>query len=226
MSYGQRRSRAWLVLNDHRNAKACPAHCASGAPAPTEETQVFITRSQQAATRRRNVLTGSLAAGLAIALAGLAYWQRGIAAEQRSIAQRNEAQAKIERDNATSNFKLAQKAAESLVFDIAQGPIGRGREAVREGQVLARIRDKDLGLGRLTKLRGGGVCGSIWHQCLPTNYTSPYSKPPTDRTFQNGHSCLAPFVHSFSNDRSSARIRNGVNVTSSGDVQCTIVCPT
>src|SRR6202043_3909414 len=74
-------------------------------------------------TRRRNVFTASLAAGLAIAvsLAGLAYWQRGVAVEQRGIAEKNEAQAKQERDNATRNFKLAQKTAESLVFDIAQG---------------------------------------------------------------------------------------------------------
>ena len=94
-----------------------------GAPAPTDETQTFIRQSRQAATRRRNVLTGSLAAGLVLALglAGLAYWQRGVAVEQRSIAQLNEAQAKTERDNATRNFKLAQKTAESLVFDIAQG---------------------------------------------------------------------------------------------------------
>jgi tetratricopeptide (TPR) repeat protein len=95
----------------------------SGAPAPTDETQAFIRLSRQAATRRRNVLTSSLAAGLvlALALAGLATWQRGVAVEQRGIAQQNEAQAKTERDNATRNFKLAQKTAESLVFDIAQG---------------------------------------------------------------------------------------------------------
>jgi tetratricopeptide (TPR) repeat protein len=93
------------------------------APAPTDETQTFIRRSRQGATRRRNILTSSLAAGLVLALglAGLAYWQRGIAVEQRGIAQQNEAQAKAERDNATRNFKLAQKTAESLVFDIAQG---------------------------------------------------------------------------------------------------------
>ena len=60
----------------------------SGAPAPTEETQAFIVESRHGATRRRNILTGSLAAGLvlALALAGLAYWQRGIAVEQRKIA--------------------------------------------------------------------------------------------------------------------------------------------
>lgn len=60
----------------------------SDAPAPTEETQAFIAESRRGATRRRNILTGSLAAGLVLALvlAGLAYWQRGIAVEQRKIA--------------------------------------------------------------------------------------------------------------------------------------------
>ena len=57
----------------------------ANAPAPTEETQAFIRLSRQAATRRRNTLTGSLAAGLllALGLAGLAYWQRTLAVEQR-----------------------------------------------------------------------------------------------------------------------------------------------
>src|ERR1700724_2105478 len=114
-----------------------------GAPAPTGETQRFIRTSRQGATRRRNALTGSLAAGLvlALALAGLAYWQRGVAVEQRSIAQQNEAQAKAERDNATRNFQLAQKTAESLVFDIAQGlrdVQGMSAETVRKILETAR----------------------------------------------------------------------------------------
>src|SRR6516164_2474586 len=37
-----------------------------GAPAATEKTQAFIRQSRQGATRRRNVLTGSLAAGLVL----------------------------------------------------------------------------------------------------------------------------------------------------------------
>ena len=94
-----------------------------GAPEPTEETQAFIRASRQGATRRRNVLTSSLAAGLvvALALAGLAYWQRGVAVEQR--------------DQATRNFQIAQKTAESLVFDIAQSlrnVQGVSAEAVRK----------------------------------------------------------------------------------------------
>jgi hypothetical protein len=36
------------------------------APAPTEETQRFVVRSRAGATRRRNILTGSLVAGLVV----------------------------------------------------------------------------------------------------------------------------------------------------------------
>jgi WD40 repeat protein len=59
-----------------------------GAPMPTEQTQVLIRQSRQAATRRRNIVSGSLAVGLvlALSLAGIAYWQRSIAVEQRDAA--------------------------------------------------------------------------------------------------------------------------------------------
>ena len=119
------------------------------APAPTEETQAFISHSRKGATRRRNILTSSLAAGLvlALALAGLAYWQRGLAIEQRGIAQQNEARAKQERDNATRNFKLAHKTADSLVFDIAQGlrnVQGMGAETVRKILETARATFEQL----------------------------------------------------------------------------------
>jgi len=40
-----------------------------GAPAPTEAAQAFIAESRRAATRRRNILSGSLAAGLLVTLA-------------------------------------------------------------------------------------------------------------------------------------------------------------
>ena len=49
--------------------------------------QAFIAESRSGATRRRNILTGSLAAGLFRAGVGrLAYWQRGIAVQERQIA--------------------------------------------------------------------------------------------------------------------------------------------
>ena len=85
-----------------------------GAPAATEKTQAFIRQSRQGATRRRNVLTGSLAAGLvlAVGLAGLAYWQRGVAVEQQHIA--------IEqRNRAERTLTAATETANALVTDLA-----------------------------------------------------------------------------------------------------------
>jgi tetratricopeptide (TPR) repeat protein len=86
-----------------------------GAPEPTQETQAFVTESRRGATRRRNVITGSLAAGLlaALVLAGLAFWQRGIAVEQRQLAEE-------QRQRAEDTLAAATKTANGLVFDLAQ----------------------------------------------------------------------------------------------------------
>ena len=107
------------------------------APAPTAETQAFVVESRRGATRRRNILTSSLAAGLLIAvgLAGLAYWQRSealrqervaveqrqLAVEQRQLAQKNEAQARRERDKAllTQSRFLADTADQRVAADDA-----------------------------------------------------------------------------------------------------------
>jgi hypothetical protein len=84
-----------------------------GAPEPTDTTRAFIIDSRRGATRRRNILTASLAAGLVLALglSGLAYWQRGIAIEQRDEAVRQRNAALISQ----SHF-LAQ-AADGLVSE-------------------------------------------------------------------------------------------------------------
>ncbi|MGO9005979.1 MAG: TIR domain-containing protein [Beijerinckiaceae bacterium] len=86
-----------------------------GAPLPTDLTNVFIRESRRATTRRRNILTGSLASGLVVALvlAGLALWQREKAVE-------NEAIAKAQRDRAETTLRLATGTANGLVFDLAQ----------------------------------------------------------------------------------------------------------
>jgi hypothetical protein len=59
-----------------------------------EEAEGWIASQPRGApaTRRRNIVTSSLAAGLvlALALAALVYWQRGVAVEQRGIAQQAE----------------------------------------------------------------------------------------------------------------------------------------
>ena len=87
-----------------------------GAPVPTDTTQAFILDSRRGATRRRNMLTASLAAGLflALGLSGFAYWQRGIAIEQRGIA-------KSEATRAERNFGAAKSTIDHVILDLAQG---------------------------------------------------------------------------------------------------------
>ena len=59
-----------------------------GAPLPTEHIQSFVAISRREMTRRRTYLSGSLAAGLVLALglAAAAFWQRSVANEERRIA--------------------------------------------------------------------------------------------------------------------------------------------
>jgi tetratricopeptide (TPR) repeat protein len=78
---------------------------------------------------QRRVTFGAAAAALVMLVIGGFAWhqwtdaenQRIEAVRQRGIAEKNEAQANIERDNAGRSFKLAQKTAERVVFDIARG---------------------------------------------------------------------------------------------------------
>ena len=80
-------------------------------------------------------------------------WRTGSAASRSSSArsrERNEALAKEERDRATRNFKLAQKTAESLVFDIAQGlrdVQGMRAESVRKILETAKATFEQLAAG-------------------------------------------------------------------------------
>jgi len=92
------------------------------APVPTEETLTFVAESRRGSSRRRNILTGSLAAGLvlALALAGLAYWQRGIAVQERQIAEQQRQIAEQQRKRAEDTLAAATETANSLVFDLAQ----------------------------------------------------------------------------------------------------------
>ena len=112
---------------------------------------------------------------LALALAALAYWQRGVAVEQRGIAQQNEAQAKEERDNATRNFKLAQKTAESLVFDIAQGlrdVQGMSAETVRK---ILETAKSDFRAARSLRAGRSGAAAQPLGRCS-TNSAIPTSR--------------------------------------------------
>jgi TIR domain/Tetratricopeptide repeat len=80
-------------------------------PIPSQETVSFVADSRRGASRRRNILTASLGAGMfaALALAGLAYIQRGYAVEQRQIAEQ-------ERNRAEQGLSAATDLADSIVF--------------------------------------------------------------------------------------------------------------
>jgi hypothetical protein len=104
-----------------------------GAPEPTADTRAFITASRRAATRRRSVLTGSLAAGLVLALglAGLAYWQRG-------IAQRN--------------FEVAKSTVDAVVLDMVQGL--RDVEGMRAATVRRILSEAETAVDDLASRTG------------------------------------------------------------------------
>jgi WD40 repeat protein len=89
-----------------------------GAPEPTAEAQLFIAASRQGATRRRNMLTGSLAAGLLVALvlAALAFWQRELAKENEARAVASDQATRSQRiENLKSESRLVSVAAHELI---------------------------------------------------------------------------------------------------------------
>jgi WD40 repeat protein len=89
-----------------------------GAPEPTTEAQLFVAASRHGATRRRNILTGSLAAGLlvALALAALAFWQRGLAKENEARAIASDIATRAQRtENLKSESRLVSVAAHELI---------------------------------------------------------------------------------------------------------------
>jgi tetratricopeptide (TPR) repeat protein len=79
-----------------------------GAPLPTESTQALVSESRRAAARRRSLLTGGLAAGLAVALSlsALAGWQWWTATQQTK--------------RANQNFSAARSAADELIVGVAR----------------------------------------------------------------------------------------------------------
>jgi WD40 repeat protein len=130
-----------------------------GAPALTEAMQAFVAESRRAATQRRNILSGSLGAGLLVALvlAGFAYWQRGIAIEQRSVAvqQRDKAlinesrfladvaSQKLRQGDAGTAMLLAMEALPDTAIDsprpyvpVAELQLGASLRVLREHRIL------------------------------------------------------------------------------------------
>jgi tetratricopeptide (TPR) repeat protein len=121
----------------------------SDAPAPTADIQAFIADSRHGATRRRNILTGVLAAGLSVALVlgGLAYWQREVAVQQQQIAEQ-------QRKRAEDTLAAATKTANSLVFDLAvrfKNSIGIPASLVKDILDRARaLQDQLVNSGQVT----------------------------------------------------------------------------
>ena len=101
-----------------------------GAPPPTEETLSFIRLSRRGATRRRNVLTASLTAGLilALGLAGYAY-QQSWAAQQ--------------------NFSIARETANNMIISTAEGL--RDRQAINIATIDIVLSAIDKSVDKLTE---------------------------------------------------------------------------
>lgn len=138
------------------------------APEPTEATQAFIAESRRASTRRRNILTGGLAAGLLVALglAGFAYWQRAVAIQQEKLAteQRNRAQLTQSRFLAdlASQRVAAGDPSRALLFALEGLPDSAGGNArpyapeaefalFRARQRLQEVQQFDGGPARLSR---------------------------------------------------------------------------
>jgi TolA-binding protein len=158
-----------------------------GAPEPTTETQTFIAESRRGATRRRNILTGSLAAGLfvALVLAGLAYWQRSVAIQQEAIArqERNAAEeqrriaeeqrkaAEEQRRIAEEQRDIAERRRIATLAELATSERLRGNldsalrlsvHSARLGQAL----DRDVGAAVAPTALSAALSQSNWHLML------------------------------------------------------------
>jgi WD40 repeat protein len=118
------------------------------APAPTEETKNFVAESRRSATRRRNILTSSLAAGLllSLSLAGLVFWQRGVAVKERDLAEQSASQAKAEKERADKSAADAQLSAADAR---AQRDIAQLQTAAAEKQAALATARAELNQAQL-----------------------------------------------------------------------------
>jgi WD40 repeat protein len=120
-----------------------------GAPAPTEETRSFVTESRRSTTRRRNILTSTLTAGLIVAtvLAGLVYWQRGVAVRERDLAEHNAAEAKAEKDRADKSAVDARAQRDVAERETAeaekQAALAGARADLNQSQLVTRDAPRD-----------------------------------------------------------------------------------
>jgi hypothetical protein len=159
-----------------------------GAPEPTEEVRAFVAESRRGATHRRNILTGSLAAGLivALALAGFAYWERGIAIAERKIADQ-------QRQRAEDTLAAATKTANNLVFDLAQrfrDRVGIPANLIKDILDRARaLEEQLLKSGQVTADLKRSEAAAIGETETSRSETREVHSPPPSRAVKSSRTC-------------------------------------
>lgn len=169
---GRRASALLLRGSELSDAEAWAQRRPQTAPVPTTLHLAYLSESRRAEGRRRNVLTASLASGLAVALglAGLAYWQRTIAVrneetarEQARIASVNEAQSMAALSKVATNQGFY---SESITLGLAALPRSK---ADRRPFVSAPLESISFALSSqppiLSEFRHAAVVkGAIWYK--------------------------------------------------------------
>jgi WD40 repeat protein len=142
------------------------AYRPANAPTPTADTQAFIAESRCAATQRRKAITGSLGAGLilALGLAAFALWQRGIAVEQRGVAERNETEAKEQRAVAVMQRDQALITQSLFLADLARQQRQKGDASTALLLALEALPDKPTGNSRPYVTDAEYVLDSAWRR--------------------------------------------------------------
>src|SRR5262249_55028791 len=120
--------------------------------------------------------------------------------------------AKTERDNATRNFKLAQKTAESLVFDIAQGlrnVQGMSAETVRKILETARATFEQLATSAPDDLTLQRSRAAMLSQFGDTYFTLG----DLDQALKAYRDSLAIMEHLAATDRSNTQWQRDLSVS-------------
>lgn len=111
---------------------------------PTELQLHYISACRKDAGKRRNMLMGSLVAGLVIAvgLGGLAFWQRGEAVKAQELAEqnenkaiKNEKKANIATKQAEKNLQRADNELSNTQRNQSKFLAGRSKQLIKAGNI-------------------------------------------------------------------------------------------
>jgi formylglycine-generating enzyme required for sulfatase activity len=199
----QRPSALLLRGQELQDAETWIASRPHGAPESTELHRKFIVQSRHGETRRRNILTSSLVAGLLVALvlAGLAYWQRGIAIDQEGIAKEQRKLAEEQAARSDARAELIQ--SQLIVRDTPREALRRGSNAAAK---LDALGSGDAALPLLSNLlntaRELPPAGSYSHYALGDATVFARQRQPVGsaETVINGRPATKPFTVVGSND--------------------------